>query len=79
MKKILSILILSMFILSPVQSSTKTKLTVKDIRDKGFQLTHVSARDDYVYLIFQKGNEIYSCSGSNSSGYRCFHLTDGKR
>ena len=75
---IILIFLLNVFLLFPAQSSTKTKITIKELMQGGYELTHVSASDNRIYYIFVKDKEIYSCSGKNSSGLKCFHLTDGK-
>ena len=79
MLKLLGIVVLGLLLFSPAYSATKTKLTIKEVRDMGFELTHVGSRDKAFYLIFEKDKEIYSCAGTNNTGYRCWHLTDGKK
>ena len=62
----------------PEEIKAKEKITIKELVDKGYQLTHTANRKNALYLIFQKDSKIYSCAGNNSMGYDCWHLTDGK-
>ena len=78
MKKLLGIVVLGLLLSGNTQSATKEKITIKELRDKGYQLTHTGNRQNAFYLIFQRESEIYSCAGNNSNGYECWHLTDGK-
>ena len=78
MKKLLGIVVLGLLMSGNVESATKEKITIKELVDKGYQLTHTANRKNALYLIFQKDSKIYSCAGNNSMGYDCWHLTDGK-
>ena len=79
MKIILGIIFLGLIICGNAQTATKEKITIKELMDQGYKLTHTGARDRAFYLIFQKDKKIYSCAGQNSNGYDCYHLTDGKK
>ena len=81
MKKLLGILVLSLILTSNAFSGSKTKLTIKQIVEKGFKLTHVTNEGRSAFsktvLIFQKDLEIFMCEiYAATKPHPCYNLTD---
>ena len=77
MKKLLGIVVLGLLLVANAYPAKKVNITIKELVDNGYKLTHTESRNNYLYLIFENGVDIYSCAGSHSSGFGCVHLTDG--
>jgi len=55
---------------------TECNLTIKQVKEKGFVLTHVSSEKDNVHLFFEKDNELYQFRKFyGHDGYFCYNLT----
>jgi len=79
MKKILGIVLVGIFLCGNAFATKRVNITIKELVDNGYKLTHTDSRGDYLYLIFENGNDIYSCAGTHSGGFSCVHLTDGTK
>jgi len=78
MKKLLGIVVLGLLLSSNAYAVKIVSITIKELVDKGYKLTHTDNRDGYGVLYFENGSDIYSCTGKDSTGYTCAHLTDGR-
>ena len=80
MKKLLWIMVLGLFLSGNVFSASTTSLTIKQIVDKGFKLTHVTnegrSSSSKTVLIFQKDLEIFMCDFYTEKEINCYYLTD---
>ena len=80
MKKLLGIVVLGLFVLSNfAYSRTKAPVSISDLKDEGYKLTHSFRSGGIIYFIFENENHVYECvreAGYNS--IKCYHLTDGK-
>ena len=78
MKKLLGIIVLGLLLSGNAFSASKTKLTIKQIVDKGFKLTHVTneGRSGFskTVLIFQKDLEIFMCDFFADYKIKCYEL-----
>lgn len=55
---------------------TECNLTIKQLKEKDFVLTHVSSDESNVNLFFEKDNELYQFRKAYGHyGYFCYNLT----
>ena len=80
MKKLLGILVLGLLVLSSsAYSRTKVRITIADLKDQGYKLTHAFRAENAIYFIFENENHIYECNRVvGTKAIKCYHLTDGK-
>ena len=80
LQKLLGILVLSLILSSNAFSASKTNLTIKQIVDMGFKLTHVTneGRSSFskTVLIFQKDLKIFMCGFYSEKKIICYDLTE---
>ena len=83
MKKILAIIVFGLLCCNALFAEdhyqtfmTECNLTIKQVKEKGFVLTHVSSEEGTVHLFFEKGNDIYQFRKAYGHyGYYCYNLT----
>jgi hypothetical protein len=72
---VLGLLVLSNF----AYARTKVSVSIAELKDAGFKLTHAFRAENFIYFILEKDNHIYECNReAGNKTIKCYHLTDGK-
>ena len=80
MKKFLEIIVLGLLLSGNAEARTITNITIKDLKERGFEYKGATTRDDYIYYHFENDKDFFECTrDAQESGItiKCFHLSDG--
>ena len=81
MKKLFSsILVLGLLLSGNAEARTKTNITIKDLKERGFELKGTTTREGYNYYYFENDKDFFECIRDTQGSKRvikCFHLSDG--
>ena len=80
MKKLLGIIVLGLLLSGNAEARTKTNITIKDLKERGFEYKGTTTRQGYIYYHFENDKDFFECTRDTQGSKRvikCFHLSDG--